>query len=206
MAEKVTSAGREVPHPGPPRMNENAEPTDYLALLMQSAQDGDRAAYADLLRQIVPLLRVMARQGFRQSADVEDIVQDILLSLHSVRATYDPHRPFLPWLRAIARNRIADNGRRHFRRQVNEVPAADHPETFAVAETNKEIDVFGDPQALRQAIARLPSGQRRAIEAVKLKEMSLREASAATGMSVGALKVAVHRGLKSLRVTLDSRG
>ena len=186
-------------------MNENAEPTDRLACLMRSAQDGDRAAYADLLRQIVPLLRVMVRQGFRQSADVEDIVQDILLSLHAVRATYDPQRPFLPWLRAIARNRIADSGRRYFRRRANEVPAADHPETFAVAETNREMDVFGDPQALRQAIARLPSGQRRAIEAVKLKEMSLREASAATGMSVGALKVAVHRGLKSLRMTLDSR-
>jgi RNA polymerase sigma-70 factor (ECF subfamily) len=49
-------------------------------------------------------------------------------------------------------------------------------------------------------------GQRRAIEAVKLNEMSLREASVATGMSVSALKIAVHRGIRSLRLTLDSRG
>lgn len=189
-------------------MNVTDDTPDRLARLMRSAQDGDGAAYAELLREVVPALRrmVRGRRRFMQPSDTEDIVQDILLSLHAVRATYDPRRPFMPWLHAIASNRIADSGRRHLRRAANEVTVAEYPETFGAPETNELEEAYGDPQALRQAIAGLPAGQRRAIEAVKLQEMSLREASAATGMSVSALKVAVHRGLKSLRVTLDSRG
>jgi RNA polymerase sigma-70 factor (ECF subfamily) len=189
-------------------MNVTDDRAERLACLMRNAQDGDGAAYADLLRDVVPLLRrlVHARRRFLQISDIEDIVQDILLSLHAVRATYDPQRPFMPWLNAIAHNRIADSGRRHRRHARGQAAVAQYAETFEAVETNEMEKAYGDPDALRQAIARLPAGQRRAIEAVKLKEMSLREASEATGMSVSALKVAVHRGLKSLRLTLESRG
>jgi RNA polymerase sigma-70 factor (ECF subfamily) len=55
-------------------------------------------------------------------------------------------------------------------------------------------------------MAGLPAGQRVAIEAVKLREMSLKEAAAATGTSIGALKVSVHRGIKALRTALAHEG
>src|SRR3546814_9058394 len=69
-----------------------------LADLMRSAQDGDRTAYARLLGEVSPLLRQIVRRRycFLQPSDIEDIVQEILLSLHVARATYDPQRPFLP--------------------------------------------------------------------------------------------------------------
>jgi RNA polymerase sigma-70 factor (ECF subfamily) len=54
-------------------------------------------------------------------------------------------------------------------------------------------------EALHHAIRALPAGQRQAIELLKLQEMSLKEASVATGTSVGALKVATHRAIVSLR-------
>jgi RNA polymerase sigma-70 factor (ECF subfamily) len=189
-------------------MNVADDRPDRLSRLMSAAQDGDGAAYGELLRNVVPALRalVRARRRFLQPSDIEDIVQDILLSLHAVRATYDPRRPFMPWLHAIAYNRIADSGRRHLRHVEADAAVARYTETFMAVETNELETAYGDPQALRRAIALLPAGQRRAIEAVKLKEMSLREASEATGMSVSALKVAVHRGLKSLRLTLESWG
>ncbi len=57
-------------------------------------------------------------------------------------------------------------------------------------------------RGLRAAVAELPPGQREAVELLKLKEMSLKEASAATGQSETALKVAVHRAVKRLRVIL----
>jgi len=172
---------------------------------MRAAQDGDASAYLRLLNEIAPLLRRAVRQQrkFLQPCDVEDLVQDILLSLHSVRATYDPARPFLPWLLTIARNRMADGSRRQMRRAANEVSVAEYPETFSVAPTNTLDNRYGDPQALRQAIGRLPSGQRRAVEMLKLREMSLKEAASASGMSVTALKVAVHRGMNTLRKVLS---
>ena len=71
-----------------------------LSSLMRKAQDGDQAAYAALLREVLPVLKrvVQARLGFLPVMDREDLVQDILMSLHAARATYDPERPFRPWL------------------------------------------------------------------------------------------------------------
>jgi RNA polymerase sigma-70 factor (ECF subfamily) len=61
-----------------------------------------------LLREVLPVLRAMVRRACRDAQDVDDIVQDVLLSLHAVRHTYDPARPFVPWLVTIARRRAAD--------------------------------------------------------------------------------------------------
>jgi RNA polymerase sigma-70 factor (ECF subfamily) len=114
----------------------------------------------------------------------------------------DPGRPFLPWLLAIARNRMVDGARRYVRRSANEVAVEQLPVTFAEDEANVSGDAYGDPEALRQAMQRLPRGQREAIEMLKLREMSLREAAGATGLSMAALKVAVHRGMNALRKAL----
>lgn len=172
-----------------------------LQSLMRAVQNGDSVSYGLLLREVVPLIRGVVRRqrGFLPAADIEDLVQDVMLSLHSVRATYDPVRPFVPWLMAIARNRLADGGRRHARLRANEIAVEKLPETFFQADANRQDEAFGDPEALRQAMARLPEGQRKALDLVKLKEMSLKEASEASGMSVPALKVAVHRAIKALR-------
>jgi RNA polymerase sigma-70 factor (ECF subfamily) len=64
---------------------------------MQAAQDGDKTAYQALLTDIMPLLRAVVQRTWRNPQGVEDIVQDILLSLHAVRHTYDPTRPFVPY-------------------------------------------------------------------------------------------------------------
>jgi DNA-directed RNA polymerase specialized sigma24 family protein len=86
------------------------QPDDHaLATLMQAAQGGDTQAYVRLLKEITPRLRQIVRgqRRFLKAEDIEDIVQDVLLSLHAVRATYDLQRPFMPWLIAITRNRCA---------------------------------------------------------------------------------------------------
>ncbi len=168
---------------------------------MRAAQDGDSAAYATLLRELAPLVRrvVSSRRSFLAEADVEDVVQEVLISIHAVRATYDPQRPFLPWLLAITRHRLLDAMRRHRRSVGREVGLDDPDVTFGEAGANPEQGQVGDADALMQAVAELPPGQRQAITLLKLQEMSLREASAATGMSVGALKVATHRAMVALR-------
>jgi len=175
-----------------------------LSALMRSAQDGDRVAYELLLRAVLPLLKrvVQGRFGFLPAADREDLVQDILLSLHAARATYDPARPFLPWLMAIAHNRTVDQVRRNARRHANELSVDEYPANVVDDDAGRFADSFGDPQELHRAIKDLPKGQRSAIELLKLREMSLKEASQQTGLSETALKVSVHRAIKALRATL----
>jgi RNA polymerase sigma-70 factor (ECF subfamily) len=175
-----------------------------LATLMRAAQRGDTAAYVELLQSITPRLRRLVRRHrkFLAVEDIEDLVQDVLLSLHAVRATYDPDRPFIPWLFAITRNRLADGARRHARRAAHEVTVESLPVTFSNNSANISIETFDELENLKSAIEALPRGQRHAIELVKLREMSLKEAATASGISVGALKVAVHRGICALRRNL----
>jgi RNA polymerase sigma-70 factor (ECF subfamily) len=169
--------------------------------LMRDAQAGDTRAYGALLRELAPVLRrvIGRRRTFVDDADVEDLVQDVLLSLHRVRATYDPARAFLPWLLAIVRNRMADSARRHHRVAAREVSLEELTVTFSHPEANTDAGDEVDTHELRQAIADLPAGQRQAVTMLKLEEMSLEEVSARTGLSVGALKVATHRALATLR-------
>jgi len=171
---------------------------------MEAAQAGDGQAYVRLLHEITPRIRALVHRYRRVSGseEVEDIVQDVLLSMHAVRATYDPQRPFMPWLQAIIRNRLADAARRFARRAARETSMGDRDVTFADESANLTMEPYADPEALNQAIRQLPRGQRRAIEMLKLRGMSLKEAAAASGMSVGALKVATHRAINVLRKTL----
>lgn len=175
-----------------------------FAGLMKAAQAGDAHAYAKLLQEITPRIRaiVYRYRRFLAAEDIEDLVQDVLLSLHAVRATYDPARPFMPWLLAIVRNRLADGARRYARGAAREVIVEDLAVTFAAGDSNISSQEYGDADALRQAIHALPAGQRTAIEMLKLREMSLKEAAAASGISVGALKVATHRAMSALRKML----
>ncbi len=178
---------------------------ERLAALMRSAQGGDTNAYAALMQELAVRVRqiVRHRRAFLEHADVEDLVQDVLLSVHAVRATYDGTRPFIPWLLAITRNRLADGARKYARHGAHEIAVDDLDVTFTSERTNTTTTTYGDPDALRQAIADLPAGQRRAIEMLKLRQMSLKEAAAASGTSVGALKVATHRAMDALRRKLE---
>ena len=92
------------------------------SIYMARAQGGDREAYRRLLEEITPYLRSLAARRIQNHSDVEDAVQDALLTVHAVRHTYDPTRPFGPWLVAIATRRIIDALRRRGRAGSRETP------------------------------------------------------------------------------------
>jgi RNA polymerase sigma factor (sigma-70 family) len=183
----------------------NAETDHMLCALMRRAQDGDRRAYAALLKEVAPIVKrvLQSRMGFLSNADRDDILQEILLSLHAARATYDPERPFTPWLMTIIHNRTVDHARKYSRRATNEILVDELPVNVADDSAGGSNGTYGDPDALRQAVKGLPKGQRTAIELLKLRELSLKEAAEISGMSISALKVSVHRAIKSLRVSLN---
>ncbi len=172
---------------------------------MRAAQQGDRERYGALLTAVIQPLRRAARARWPRAdaAAIEDAVQETLLALHTSRHLYDPARPFMPFLFGIMRFRGADVMRRSRRAGARETPIDDVPETSDALMTKSDQHTGLEADELRTAIARLPEGQRRAIEMTKLQELSLEEASTASGMSVAALKVATHRGVQALRKLLN---
>ena len=174
------------------------------AAQMAAAQSGDRAAYEALLRDCVPFITIIAgRQGVPPDRR-DDVVQDVLLTIHRARQTYDPARSFNAWLRVIAERRAIDvirQVRRHGARELHAPVAFEsYPDD---ADPARGVAHAQSSARVNDALAGLPAGQREAVEALVLREQSLAEAALATRRSKGALKVNLHRALKALRGKFD---
>jgi len=172
-----------------------ADPTD-LSALMRLARQGDDEAYRRLLGHVSVWLRAVVRRGLtsagRGTADSEDVVQEALLAMHLKRDTWDEAQPLEPWVRAIARHKLTDHLRR--RGFHDHVDIDDHAGSLAAT---------ADPDAAatmdsRRLLARLPERQRRIVEEISLEGRRAAEVAARLGMSEGAVRVALHRALKSL--------
>lgn len=172
------------------------------SILMARAQDGDQAAYRRLLELITPYLRSVAARRHSNQSDIEDAVQDILLAIHTVRASYDPVRPFGPWLLAIANRRLIDRLRMQGRRRRQETELTDEHENIQAISAG---DTAIMSHELGRAIDMLPPNERQAMRLTKIQGLSLDQASATSGMSIVSLKVATHRAIKRLRQILTSR-
>ena len=173
------------------------------SILMARSQQGDKLAYRHLLEQVTPYLRAIAGRSLADRSDVEDAVQDILVTVHTIRATYDPARPFGPWLVAIAKRRIVDNLRKRSRLRVRETLLDEEHE--AMGEDTAPKPDAADIRSLEIAIDRLSPDQQHAIRMLKLKEMSLKEAASASGKPESLLKVTTHRAIKRLRKLMGDR-
>lgn len=169
-------------------------PPNERAAWMARAQDGDEDAYRHLLESVAADLRSYFRRRVREAPEVEDLVQDTLMTVHRARHTYDPARPFEPWLYAIARNTLVDAFRRD-RRRAERHAADDDVLTVAAEPPSHESAVDG-------IFDGLPEGQREALEMVKIKGLSIEQAAARAGVSQGAMRVRIHRGYRALRARL----
>jgi RNA polymerase sigma-70 factor (ECF subfamily) len=173
---------------------------------MAAAQAGDRAAYEALLGDCVPLNRAVAQRRGMAADCVEDVVQDVLLTIHRARQTYDPNRSFTAWLRTIADRRAVDLLRRIGRQHAREVHAPLDFESFA---DERAGPADAGPSAggrVGEAVASLPERQREAARLLVLEEQSLSEAAIATRRSKGSLKVNLYRALKALRGRFGGEG
>jgi RNA polymerase sigma factor (sigma-70 family) len=166
------------------------------AQLMRRVQEGDLEAYRQFLDEIGPVLFNFVRRRVFNTEMVRDVYQEVLLTLHKARHTYEPNRPLGPWLFTVARNSILDALRKNRKFADREMPMEVLPDIGEL-----ERDGTLDDQ-LYQALQSLPESSREAVELLKLEGMSLEEASKKMGISVAALKVRAHRGYKQLRELL----
>jgi RNA polymerase sigma-70 factor (ECF subfamily) len=167
-----------------------------LRPLWVRAQSGDEGAYREALSRIATRLRrYFARRLFALPDDVEDLVQETLLALHQQRGTYDPGLPVSAWVHAIARHKLVDLLRRRGRREALNEPLDELAEDQHLAAAPDEQPTRRD---LALLLATLPAAQRLAIVLTKIEGLSVAEAAQRGGVSVSALKVQVHRGLKRL--------
>ena len=164
---------------------------------MTAALSGDAAAYRALLTESGRLLRgYYARRLGAGAADLEDLVQETLIAMHTRRATYDVTQPLTPWLHAIARYKLIDHLRRSGRRR--QIPLDDAGD---LADAD-DADAALARRDVEKLIETLPERSRQLVRDVKVEGRSVEETAARSGMSESAVKVTVHRAIRALQVML----
>ncbi|MBV7266014.1 sigma-70 family RNA polymerase sigma factor [Erythrobacter ani] len=169
------------------------EPT--FARLMAATQNGDKAAGNVLLSEA----GVWLERYFRRRVpphQIDDLVQEVLIAFYTKRGTWDPARPFLPWLAAIARYRWVDHLRKVYKHDSQELMDDD-------AAQDSEEEVVLARVSLDRLFGQLPEKQAEVIEMVKIGGLSIREAAEKTGQSESLVKVNIHRGLKKMATLVE---
>lgn len=174
-----------------------------LTLLMVASQHGDRSAYEALLQGLGHVVRLYVCRRVGPTPWVDDVVQDVLMSLHRARHTWNPERPFAPWFYAVLQSRMVDAIRRHRRTAAWEEPMDAVPPVVWSQSPEAETIARAD---LAQAMRQLSPAQRVVIERLKLMEMSVSDVAQETGMSEANVKVIAHRGYAVLRKFLAGIG
>jgi RNA polymerase sigma-70 factor (ECF subfamily) len=166
------------------------------AAWMRAGIAGDAAAYRRFLEAVTPYLRGLARRHCvrygSSSGDSEDVVQETLLAIHLKRGTWDATRPIGPWIATIARHKLIDALRRGGRRlsvPIDEVMDTLEAQTPADGLDSRDAD---------RLLAQLSDRQREVVRSISVEALSARETAQRLGMSEGAVRVALHRALKSL--------
>jgi len=161
---------------------------------MQRVQDGDAEAYRALLDDIRPALLHLLRSWAADPDDLQDLIQDALMAFHRARHSYDPSRPFEPWLFAVTRYVALSHRRRNVRRASWQVLVDDPPER-----PDDRAAGPGPGTRLEDVLARLSPAQREAFELLKLEGLSVEDAARRAGTTAGALKVRAHRAYQAIR-------
>ncbi len=164
---------------------------------MTAGLGGDATAHKLLLKQLSGHLRAyfkarLGRVGLGPT-ETEDLVQETLIAIHTRRHTYDRSKLFTPWVYAIARYKLVD----HLRRTnalISDLPL-EEVEELTARDDGVAMESGID---LHKLMSQLPVKMRKAIQLVKLDELSVSEAAKRSGMSESAVKMSVHRGLKTL--------
>lgn len=165
-------------------------------ILMNAALTGDEQAYASLLSDLTRILRNFVRTALARTnvgvADVEDVVQEILLTLHLKRHTWRNDEPLRPWLYAIARHKVVDHLRRSGRRVMLDI------DDFAdvLSGEARQDNITGEQ--IERALTSLSPRERQVIRYCTVEGRSAQEVAASLGLTEGAIRVALHRGLTNL--------
>jgi RNA polymerase sigma factor (sigma-70 family) len=159
---------------------------------MALAQAGDREAYRSLLDDLGPAVRAYLRRRLSRQQEIDDVYQEVLLAIHVSRHTYEPGRPVEPWVFAIAGHVLARQLRRVARRATLEVLVDALPPEPVRPDVPSRTEV-------EEAVRRLPSQQREALELLRVAGLSVDAAATRAGTTAAALRVRAHRAHKTLR-------
>lgn len=177
-----------------------ADQNDSLEALMRRSLNGDQRAYSALLKETSRLLRPYFSRRLSNTSEVDDLIQEILLSIHKARHTYDGRRPYKPWAWAIAKFRFQDFLRAHYADQLR--GALDFDEIEETLPDDVTETAFGY-ESIHAEVQKLPEKQASIVQLMHQDGYTAKEVAEKMGMNESAVKVAAHRAYKVLKKILE---
>ncbi|MFZ2541114.1 MAG: sigma-70 family RNA polymerase sigma factor [Gallionella sp.] len=174
--------------------------TDKFAALMKQALSGDQQSYTALLQETSHLLRPFLAKRLSFTNEVDDLLQEILISIHKARHTYDGNRPYKPWMYAIARFRLQDYLRAHYADQLHHADDMSEMEEFLQEHVTESGISY---ESIIGEIEKLPEKQAVIVRMMHQEGYTAKEVAEKIGMNESAVKVAAHRAYKKLRQNLE---
>jgi len=174
---------------------------DFEALMKQ-ANSGDRRAYNSLLRETSRLLRPFLAKQLGFTGDVDDLLQEVLISIHKARHTYDGNRPYRPWAYAIARFRLQDYFRAHYSDQLRHAVELSEVENKLFEPVTLSAISY---ESISGEIQKLPDRQSTILRMMHQDGYTAREVAEKTGMKESTVKVTLYRAYKILRHKLERK-
>ena len=178
--------------------NSSSQPETWETLAAE-AQGGDKRAYNQLLKELVPYIKNNLAATLSPDA-VEDVVQEVLISVHKSLNTYSADRPFKPWLFSIISFRRTDYLRKYYADRKDKAAPLEHAEFQEGIVTNHAT--AGEYKDIEAALSSLPEDQRRIFTMMKIEGYSAQEVADEMKMNVSAVKVSAHRTQKKLKSML----
>jgi RNA polymerase sigma-70 factor (ECF subfamily) len=167
---------------------------------MRQSLSGDKAAYAALLQETARFLRPFLSKRLSFSSEVDDVLQEVLISIHKARHTYDGNRPYQPWVYAIAKFRLQDYLRAHYADPLRHAADFDELEEI-LPEDVTETAISYEP--IKEEVQKLPGKQVAILQLMHQEGYTAKEVAQKLGMNESAVKVAAHRAYKVLRSKLE---
>ena len=179
-----------------------SEAETSLEDLMQQALSGNQRAYSNVLRETSRLLRPFLARRLNTATEVDDLIQEVLLSIHKARHTYDGKRPYKPWVFAIAQFRLLDHLRSHYADHLRHAVEISEVENILPMHVTESAFTY---ESISGEIRQLPEKQATILQMMHRDGFTAKEVAEKIGMKESAVKVAAHRAYKILRRKLEKK-
>ena len=167
---------------------------------MRESLAGDQRAYSVLLQETSRMLRPLLAKRLSFANEVDDLLQEILISIHKARHTYDGSRPYKPWVYAIAKFRLHDHLRAHYSDQLRHADDLSELEDFLHENVTESAISY---ESISAEVQKLPEKQAAILRLMHQEGYTAKEVAEKIGMKESAVKVAAHRAYKILRQKLE---
>lgn len=167
--------------------------------LMNKAQNGDEASYAELLQGLSSFLKNYLRKRIFVQNEIEEVVQEILMAVHKSLHTYDVEKSFMGWFLAIAEYKIVDYIRSIKKHSKN--LDLDAISDF-LALTNSNLDLKID---IEKAMDSLNVKEKNVLVLLKIEGQSINEVAKQMNLSEANVKVIAHRAYLNIKTYFGVR-